>query len=222
MKQKNGLIFDHDGTLVNSMNAVAICTNNVIKRAGLSTVSIENVKFGMAYPTLERFEFHTGLGDRIKLQDLSDEFYGELHKVGIGYLTLYDGIKETLEKLSACGYALGMVTNNQGLFVRKAAAYLKYAFDFEVILGEEDVPRTKPDPSGLLQACAGMGVPAKNCWYIGDGKPDCEAAEAAGMKSALVSWGAHPREELLNYKYDKLFDNSEELSDFFLNYKQEF
>lgn len=219
MKHKNALIFDHDGTLVDSINAVVICTNNVINRAGLPSVSIDNVKAGMAFPTVERFEFHTGISDRVILQEITDDFYRELHNEGIQHLRLYDGVKEAMDKLAANGFALGMVTNNQGLFVRKAAAYLKYAFDFEVILGEENVPYPKPDPSGLLQACAGMGALAENCWYIGDGKPDYDAAAAAGMKSALVSWGAHPRAELLNYNCDILFDETHEMLDFFLKLK---
>jgi phosphoglycolate phosphatase len=219
MNHKNALIFDHDGTLVDSINAVVICTNNTIIRAGYPPVTIDDVKAGMAYPTLERFGVHTGIVNRESLQLLSDDFYSELHRVGIQHLKLYDGVKEALDKLAEKGFALGMVTNNQGLFVRKAAAYLQYAFDFEVILGEENVPRTKPDPSGLLQACAGMGADVKNCWYIGDGKPDFDAAAAAGMKSALVSWGAHPKEELMKCKCDILFDTTEEMLNFFLAYK---
>jgi len=216
MMNKTALIFDHDGTLVDSIDSVVICTNNVIVEAGVKPVTKEQVKAGMAFPTLERFEFHTGIKDPDILRKFTEDFYLELHRTGIEHLKLYGGIKEALDKLAQSGFALGMVTNNQGLFVRKAAATLSYAFDFEVILGEENVPFPKPDPSGLLQACAGMGAKPENCWYIGDGKPDWAAAEAAGMNCALVSWGAHSREELVNYRSDKLFDKTEEMLDFFL------
>lgn len=219
--KKNALIFDHDGTLVDSIDAVVICTNNIISRAGVKRISVEEVKEGMAYPTPERFEFHTGIKDRNVLKKMADDFYADLHKVGIHHLRLYDGVKEVLDELAAKGFALGMVTNNQGLFVRKAASRLTYAFDFEVILGEENVPFPKPHPSGLLQACAGMGTDPEHCWYIGDGKPDFEAARAAGMKSALVSWGAHSLEELKNYTSDKLFVKPEEMLNFFLTLIEE-
>ncbi|MDA3810314.1 MAG: HAD family hydrolase [Spirochaetaceae bacterium] len=214
--KKNALIFDHDGTLVDSINAVVICTNNTLNKFNVHTASLDQVKSGMALPTLERFEFHSGITDKNKLQEMTDDFYRELHEEGIGHLRLYDGVKETLDKLAASGFALGMVTNNQGLFVRKAAASLGYAFDFEVILGEENVPLPKPHPSGLLQACAGMGAYVENCWYIGDGKSDFDAAQAAGMKSALVSWGALPRKELIRLDSDQLFDKTEEMLEFFL------
>lgn len=216
MMNTTALIFDHDGTLVDSIEAVVISTNNVITKAGVKPVTEDQVKAGMAFPTLERFAFHTGIKNRDMIKQLAEDFYLDLHKTGIHHLKLYDGIKDALDKLAQAGFALGMVTNNQGLFVRKAAAGLSYAFDFEVILGEENVPFPKPHPSGLLQACAGMGEKPENCWYIGDGKPDYDAARAAGMKSALVSWGAHSREELINYSSDKLFDKTEEMLNFFL------
>lgn len=214
---KTALIFDHDGTLVDSIEAVVICTNNVIEKARCEPVSVDDIKAGMAYPTVERFKFHTGVQDRSILQQFSDDFYSELNRVGVEHVKLYEGIKEVLDRLAQSGFSLGMVTNNQGLFVRKAAARLSYAFDFEVILGEENVPHPKPHPSGLLQACAGMGADVENCWYIGDGKPDFDAATAAGMKCALVSWGAHPREELVTYNAEKLFDSAQEMLNYFLS-----
>ena len=216
MMNKTALIFDHDGTLVDSIDAVVYCTNYVINAIGIPSATKDQIKAGMAFPTLERFEFHTKIQDKDVLQKLTVDFYLQLHKEGIQHMRLYDGVKVALDKLADNGFALGMVTNNQGLFVRKAAASLSYAFDFEVILGEENVPFPKPHPSGLLQACAGMGVKPENCWYIGDGKPDYDAAVAAGMKSALVTWGAHPRDELISYKSDKLFDTTDEMLDFFL------
>jgi len=214
---KNAIIFDHDGTLVDSLDAVEICTNNIIRRAGFEPVSLKEIKKGMAFPTAERFSYHTGVKDRDRLEEMSRIFYLDMHNEGIGHLKLYDGILEALDVLALKGFSLGMVTNNQGLFVRKAAARLSYAYDFEVILGEENVPKPKPDPSGLLQACAGMGALPGECWYVGDGKPDYDAAKAAGMKCALVSWGAHPREELESYGAETLLHSPGEMKDFFLS-----
>ncbi|MBN2657431.1 MAG: HAD family hydrolase [Spirochaetales bacterium] len=216
---RNAIIFDHDGTLVDSIKAVEICSNNIIAGAGFEPVSPEEIRKGMAFPTAERFGYHTGETDLNRLEEMSRDFYLNMHEEGIGYLRLYEGVKETLDVLAQNGFALGMVTNNQGLFVRKAAARLSYAFDFEVILGEENVPRPKPDPSGLLQACAGMGAQPGDCWYIGDGKPDFDAAKAAGMKCGLVSWGAYPREELIQYGADVIFDSPEEMKLFFMTQK---
>lgn len=213
--RKTAIIFDHDGTLVDSIDGVVVCTNKVIEKAGFKSEPLEKIKHGMAYPTIERFAFHTGITDASVLQQMSEDFYQRMNTEGLEYLKLYPGIKKSLNILARRGYALGMVTNNLGVVVRKGAARLKYAYDFAVILGEENVPSPKPDPSGLLQACAGLGARAENCWYIGDGKPDYEAARAGGLKCGLVSWGAHPRSELVKLGPEKLFDDPKELMDFF-------
>lgn len=213
--KKTAIIFDHDGTLVDSIDCVVFCTNKVIVNAGFKSEPVERIKHGMALPTAERFGFHTGITDTFALQQMRAEFYKIMNNEGFAYLKLYPGIKKSLNILSERGYALGMVTNNQGFFVRRAAARLGYAYNFGVILGEENVPATKPHPSGLLQACAGLGSLPENCWYIGDGKPDYEAARAAGLKSGLVSWGAHPRNGLAKLRPEKLFDHPEQMIDLF-------
>lgn len=213
--KKIAIIFDHDGTLVDSIDGVVFCTNKVIEMAGFKAEPAEKIKHGMAYSTAERFAYHTGIADLSTLKRMSDDFYRIMNHEGLQYLKLYPGIKECLDALAGRGYALGMVTNNQGLLVRRAAAILGYACDFGVILGEEDVPATKPAPGGLLQACAGLGAHPQDCWYIGDGQPDHNAARAGGLKSGLVSWGAHPRSVLANLGPEKLFDAPEQIVDFF-------
>lgn len=213
--KKNAIIFDHDGTLVDSIDCTVHCTNKVLERAGFKAETIAEIKHGMTFPTAERFGYHTGITDRSILEQMGAEFYETINNEGLEYLKLYPGIEAFLEMIAQRGYPLGMVTNNQGRFVRRAAARLGYAFDFSVILGEEDVASPKPSPDGLLQACAGLGALPENCWYIGDGKPDYEAARAGGLKCGLVSWGAHPRELLEDLEPDRLFDNSEQLINYF-------
>ncbi len=213
--KKTAIIFDHDGTVVDSIDCVVFCTNKVLENAGFKPEPAGKIRHGMAFPTAERFSFHTGITDPSTLDQMSADFYEIMNDEGLDYLKLYPGIKACLTFLAKRGYALGMVTNNQGFLVRRAAAKLAYAYDFGVILGEEDVPATKPSPDGLLQACAGLGAAAQNCWYIGDGQPDHEAARAGGLKSGLVSWGAHPRAKLQALGPEKLFDDPEEIVRFF-------
>ncbi len=213
--KKNAIIFDHDGTLVDSIDAVILCTNEILKSRGCPAETEEEIRKGMAYPTVDRFGYHSGIRDRSELAAMSEDFYKLMNEVGVDHVRLYPRIKENLDILASRGYSLGMVTNNQGFFVRRAAARLGYAYDFEIILGEENVPLPKPDPRGLLQACAGLGALPENCWYIGDGKPDYEVARAAGLKSGMVSWGAHPREGLKALEPDALWDSPDEWESFF-------
>ncbi|MDC7231938.1 MAG: HAD family hydrolase [Spirochaetales bacterium] len=213
--RKQAIIFDHDGTLVDSIDAVVHCTNLVIREAGCREGSPAEIRHGMAYPTLERFSFHTGVKDPEHLEKMREDFYILMNDQGVELVRLYPGIKEALDRLAREGFSLGLLTNNQGIFTRRVAAWLKYSYDMEIILGEDNVPAPKPDPRGLLQACAGLGAEPENCWYIGDGKPDYEVAVNAGLKSGIVTWGAHPKEELLKLKAHRYFDSADEMAAFF-------
>ena len=213
--RKTSIIFDHDGTLVDSIEAVVICTNLTLIKYGFPECSAEDIRAGMAFPTGDRFGVHSGCEDPALLESMSVRFYQNMHNDGIGYLKVYPGIPETLDSLAAAGYSMGMVSNNQGIFIRKAAARLKYSYDLEIILGEENIKKPKPAPDGLLQACAGLDSRPEDSWYIGDAIPDFKAARAAGMKCGLVTWGAHPEEELTGCGADKIFRTPLEMRDYF-------
>ncbi len=213
--RKTAIIFDHDGTLVDSIEAVIICTNHVLTQNGFREHRPEEILEGFPYPTEERFQYHTGLSDRSRTARMAVDFYSAMHTTGIDYLKVYPGISETLDTLVDYGYSMGMVSNNQGTFLRKAAASLRYSYDLEIILGEENVRATKPAPDGLLQACAGLSARPENCWYIGDTTSDHLAAHAAGMKSGLVTWGVQSEEVISACGADAVFKTPSEIADYF-------
>ncbi len=215
--RKSALIFDHDGTLVDSIRAVEICTNSVLKKNGYSAASSELISEGMGYVTHERFGFHSGTADLNQMHTMAAEFYTCMHTGGLAYLQVYEGVQQALDALAASGYSMGMVSNNQGIFIRKAAAHLKYAYDLEIMLGEENIKAHKPAPDGLLQAAAGLAALPEDCWYIGDTYTDYRAAKAAGMKSGLVSWGTTDAAVLSELNPDALFYHPDEMKAFFLS-----
>jgi phosphoglycolate phosphatase len=214
--KKAAIIFDHDGTLVNSIEAVVICTNKILNNNGFKELSTEEVLEGFPYATVERFLYHTRIEDILKARTMAHQFYEMMNDTGIKHLKIYPGIQQALDSLAEYGYSMGMVTNNQGLFVRKAAAHLRYAYDLEIILGEENVKASKPAPDGILQACAGLAARPENCWYIGDTHVDNKAAKAAGLKSGAVTWGVQSEEELKACSPDQIFRTPAEMAEFFI------
>jgi len=213
--KKTAIIFDHDGTLVNSIEAVIICSNLTLREFGYPECTADEIKRGMAFPTAERFSGHSGCNNHEILDRMSAFFYRSMNDEGIEYLKIYPGIPEVLDRLANAGFSMGMVSNNQGIFIRKAAARLRYSYDLEIILGEENIRKPKPSPDGLLQACAGLdGCPDKS-WYIGDAATDYHAAMAAGMRCGLVTWGAHPEKELVSCGADAIFRSPKEMADYF-------
>ncbi|MBI9105874.1 MAG: HAD family hydrolase [Spirochaetales bacterium] len=213
--RKTAIIFDHDGTLVDSIEAVIICTNLILVKNGYRKHSADEILKGFPYPTEERFQYHTGTTASSVSAKMAEDFYSEMHTIGIDYLKVYPGISAALDLLVDYGYSMGMVSNNQGIFIRKAAAKLQYSYDLEIILGEENVKANKPSPDGLLQACAGLAARPENCWYIGDTISDHEAAHAAKMKSGLVTWGVQTEAVLSASGADALFRTPADMADYF-------
>jgi len=213
--KKQAIIFDHDGTLIDSFDAVTYCSNLVVTEAGYREIDDDQIRQGMAYPTYERFSYHTGEKEPEKLSKMARNFYIFMNREGVDRVRIYPGIREALDRLAREGFSLGILTNNQGIFTRRVAAHLKYSYDLEVMLGEDNVPAPKPDPRGALQACAGLGALPENTWYVGDARPDFEVARNAGMKSGIVTWGAHSMEELQTLGADKYFEKAHDLADFF-------
>jgi HAD superfamily hydrolase (TIGR01509 family) len=204
------ILYDHDGTLVNSLPVVVAATNAALVAAGFAEQSPEVVVKAMILPTGPRMGFHSGVDDPRIQAELASAFY---HHANLrpGLASAYPGIGALVAEVQQRGIGQGVVSNNQGAFVRRVVAALGLDRAFGPVLGEEDVPATKPDPRGLLQAASHLGVAAQACWFVGDAPPDQAAALAAGMRSIGVTWGIHARSEMAGMGFDVLIDEPAEL-----------
>lgn len=192
------VLWDIDGTLVESTRLGFEGTNTVLLNNGYAQITEEQYKEGTKYPTPERFGFHVsgnpadlagpGLGRQF------DELY--VTKVSPETVPLFPGLAALLSELLGEGCRLGALSNACGDYVRAVLATHDLQVSFECQLGADEVPAGKPAPDGLLQCCAAMGVSPEDCIYIGDAPTDGLAARAAGMRGIGVSWGSHDPEGL--------------------------
>jgi phosphoglycolate phosphatase len=206
-----GLIYDHDGTLIDSIDLVVEATNEALTGAGFPPASRALVMRGMVYPTLERFAFHTALTDATALQALFDAYYAAAWRVGSRAARPYAGVATLLERVAARGLKQGMLSNNLGRFVRRVLADHGLDAWLDPILGEEDVPAPKPAAAGLLLIAETWGLPVEDVLLVGDSAADAGAARAAGCPSIGVTWGTHPRADLAAAGFDHLIDRPEDL-----------
>lgn len=189
------VLFDHDGTLVNSLPTVIAATNAALRDHGYPEDSPERIVDAMRHPTAPRMGLHAGVSDPALQRELATTFY----RVAWDYMdraTLYPGVLELLQTLHSDGWKLGLVTNNLGQIARHICARTGAMEYLAVAIGEEDMPRVKPAPDGVLQAAAGLGVAIEQCVFVGDSVTDLGAAQAAQIPAIGVTWGAHAREEL--------------------------
>lgn len=205
-----GIIFDHDGTLVDSLPVVVAATNAVLRQHGFPEHPAQEIVAAMVLPTIPRMLSHTGRTDPVLGGQLAQDFYREANRLP-HLACVYPGVPEALADLARRGTRMGMVSNNQGAFIRVVGSRLGLLQYLPIVLGEEDMPQPKPDPRGLLQAAAGLGLAPSECLFVGDSPFDAQAATAAGMRPVGCTWGIHPRAEMDAMGFAVLIDHPREL-----------
>ena len=189
------LVFDLDGTLVDSSRDLASATNATLQRLapGAPQLPLEVVTGFVgegARRLLERALGHAGV-DRAPEDALPAFFecYGERL---LETTRLYEGIAGVLDALALAGHPMAVLTNKPGPFSRTILEGLGIASRFARAWGPEDVPARKPDPAGLLRLVRELATGARDAWMIGDSAVDVATARAAGVRVAGVSWGLDP------------------------------
>jgi phosphoglycolate phosphatase len=199
----DAVLFDLDGTLVDSFAAIAASVNHVRGGRGLPPLSVDEVKR------------HVGRGPEFLLRhtvpggdyEADIAVYRAHHPTVMGPLTeLLPGAAATLAWLQGQGVALGLCSNKPRLFSEALLERLGIAGCFRVVVGPEDVARLKPAPDMVLFAMSRLGVAASRTLYIGDMSVDIETARAAGVTVWVVASGSESREALLAARPDRLLD----------------
>lgn len=185
----SAVLYDHDGTLVDSLGVVVAATNLVLSRRGLPTRPGPEIVAAMVHPTGPRMGLHSGIADPGERRLLAEEFYAAGHEVGSAHARGYPGIAELLAAVAASGIPQGVISNNQGRLIRRLLVDLALDAHLGAVLGEEDMPAPKPDPRGLGLAAERLGIPLARCVYVGDTLGDLHTAQAAGIPCIGVGWG---------------------------------
>jgi phosphoglycolate phosphatase len=203
------IVFDHDGTLVDSLAVVVQASNQVLAAFGRDTKPAQEIVAGMVHPTAPRLGLLARITDA-RVQDDMARLYGELALRSSGLAALYPGVQEMLTTIGRLGMSQAVLSNSDGLFIRSILERLGVASHFVCIAGQDDVPAPKPDPRGLLAILRGVRCEPSRAAYVGDSRTDLETARAAGVRAIGVSWGAHPRKELEDLGFDVLVDSPRE------------
>ena len=190
------VIFDLDGTLVDSAPDVRLAINSAFEPAGAGPFTLDQVRGfigGGAAKALERamlaLQWDPASVDQRALMSRFMETYLEVSKGGRG---LYPGARELLSVLSQHRIKLAICTNKAAPITAAATRALGIDGFFNVIIGaREDLPK-KPDPSILQEALSQMNVSAGEAIMVGDSSADVGAAHAAGLPIILMSYGYTP------------------------------
>ncbi len=205
------LVFDLDGTLVDSSRDLASATNAALARVapGAPAIPLDVVVSFVgegARLLVERCLRHAGVDKAPEaVLPVFFECYGERL---LDTTRLYPGVAEALDAVAGC--TLAVLTNKPGPFSRTILDGLGVAARFARICGYGDVAARKPDPMGLLQLIEELGAAPGDAWMIGDSAIDVRTGRAAGVRVAGVTWGLDPA-GVRAASPDRLLDSAAEI-----------
>ncbi len=215
---KHGLVFDLDGTLVDSLQGIAVSLNHALALSGLPAHSQKSVRgfIGNGVKILIRRASPADADDAL-LDAIERAFKAHYDLSWQTGTIIYPGITDMLESLQSRGHPLAVLSNKPHPFTVAMVSQLFPSVRFSVVLGQRPGIPHKPDPAGALEISAALGLGPSECWVIGDSTMDIETARNAGMRAIAVTWGFHDRERLRAAGADQLVDAPEELLDLNLN-----
>jgi len=186
MNKKQLIIFDMDGTLIDSGDVISNTINYVRTNLGLNIMPKDELLTNINNPDIKSSEFFYGTTEFTEEQtQLFGDYYNENC---IKEIALYDGIKELLENISE-HFILSIATNASVEFARKMITHLNIEHYFDYIIGANEVKNPKPHPEMLLHTVKSLNIEINNTILIGDSNKDKNAAEKCDMDYFLVNWG---------------------------------
>ncbi len=206
------VIFDLDGTLLNTIDDLAGAGNYVCRRNGWPEHSIEEfmTMVGHGIPNLvTQFSPKNCRSPLMLLNTVAQfsEYYGAHN---MEKTSPYPGIQEMAKRLKTAGVQMAVYSNKADSFSRDIVEH--YLPDlFTLVRGKVDGVPVKPDPAGIHQIMAELHADPKTTLFVGDSSVDIQTGHNAGLTACGVSWGFRPRESLVNAGADHLADSVEAL-----------
>jgi phosphoglycolate phosphatase len=203
LENKQLLIFDLDGTLINSALDLALAVNFMLEELGRDTFEEEVIHGWVGNGALTLVK-RALLGTREVDAHLDEAYVEKALKIFLDYYeknlcnaTLpYPDVPQTLTTLKEQGYTLAIVTNKPYPFVSPILQSLRLESLFTLILGGDSLPEKKPHPLPLLHVCETLGYEVASSVMIGDSKNDILAANACDMDSVGVTYGYNYGEDI--------------------------
>ena len=183
------VMFDLDGTLVDSAPDLELAMNRYLAELGLAAVDAAAFRrcVSQGGRAMLRLSFADEDDDALGLRlPRFLELYADSIAARSG---LFDGMREVLDAIHAAGSRWGIVSNKPFALAEQLVKALGLEAECAVLLGGDSLPQRKPDPEPLRVACARVGVAVGDAVYVGDDLRDIQAAHAAGMPAVAAAYG---------------------------------
>lgn len=204
------LIFDIDGTLMDSRRDIANAQLYVLRKIGVNHVTAEDIYPLIGKPLAEIFAtlLPSDLHHHIPKAKETYVTYYRAH--ALDTTDLFPGVRTTLEQLHAKGIRLAVATTKSTATSARVLGHFGVAQYFAHIQGSDDIPY-KPDPTIIQKICREQDWQREETMMVGDSVVDVEAGKRAQVRTCGVTWGALDRDQMVRLEPDHCIDRIEEL-----------
>lgn len=204
------LLFDLDGTLIDSIGLLLACMRDAFAERGRRPTEAEWVA-GIGTPLREQLApWCDGVDD---IEQLVGRYrdYQDRHLEAT--TTAYPGVAEAIAWARGAGHALGLVTSKGRGMTARSLRHVGLADAFDTVVTVEDTVRHKPHPAPVELALARLEIPCTRALFVGDSPHDMHAGRAARVRTAAAQWGPFTRDQLAVAAPDYWLDRMSQLPD---------
>jgi len=207
------VLFDLDGTLVDTAPDLIACLNQALKTHGFNEVASNSIKPFISYGAVAMINKSVDAIDE-KTQNQILETMLTLYQSNIAeHSQFFFGITETLKTIESLGLKWGIVTNKRERFTNPLVDALGLKQRVACIISGDTTANSKPHPEPMLTACAQANVKPEECVYIGDALHDITAGKSANMKTLAAVYGyLKPDDIPSNWGADALIESPQQLT----------
>ena len=212
----SSLIFDLDGTLLDTIDDIGTAANTVLEELGYPSHPLPAYqKFvGSGVAVLFQRAIQGGKPRQSEVEDCVARFQRVYASCWNQASKPYNEILELLKKLSISQCKLAILSNKPDVFTKKCVSYYFSSYHFEPVFGQRSNVTRKPDPQAVWEIMQQHQSSAEQTMFVGDSEIDVQTAQNAGVFSVGVGWGYRGSEVLLAQGVDLIVEHPSDLLDF--------
>ncbi len=209
----HAVLFDLDGTLLDTANDLGSALNHLLQNHHLPPVSFDRIRPAAGSGCRGLLK----LGMNIEPLDarypaLCEELLALYQRYLLSTTHFFPGIEKTLQFLEQNAIPWGIVTNKPAIYTQQLVKHLQLERRAACVISGDSLPKRKPHPEPLLHACQILRQPPGNCLYVGDSAIDIQACKAAGNPSLAALYGyIPPGENPRNWEADGYIEHGEDI-----------
>jgi len=205
-------LFDFDYTLADSSKGIVECFHIVLNRNNWLDISDDAIKRTIGMTLEDSFAQLTEINDSDILLSLKEEYITEADIIMSDRTIFYPDALPLIKKIKENNKQVGIISTKQSRIIRESTDKYNVTHLFDLIIGMEDVCKTKPDPEGILLAMRKLSALPQQVIYFGDSIIDAKTALAVNIDFVGITTGATTKEELSAYPHKHIISSLSEVT----------